>query len=148
MDNPLAAPSQDEESGPLVTRAELKRELAKLERASASAIMATSSGGGSGAASQAVYARLTEAPTNWHQASVFALVSDAPEDAPLKARAPFQFGIGFAMVACQVRAPAAAAAAAGSGAADHPTLLTHSHSCAVHPRALAVPPADRAAVHQ
>ena len=109
MDNPLAAPSQDEESGgenqSLVTRAELKRELAKLERASASAIMATTGGSGGAGASQAVYARLTEAPTNWHQASVFALVSNAPEDAPLKARAPFQFGIGFAMVACQVRAP-------------------------------------------
>ena len=48
-----------------------------------------------------VFARLTEAPTNWHQATVFALSSDAPQDSALKARAPAMFAMGAFVVALQ-----------------------------------------------
>ena len=48
-----------------------------------------------------VFARLTEAPSNWHQATVFALGSDAPEDAALNARAPAMFALGVFMVLLQ-----------------------------------------------
>lgn len=52
--------------------------------------------------SREVFAKLTETPSNWHQTVVFGLVADAPEDAILKNRVSFQFGMGAIMVLCQV----------------------------------------------
>ena len=45
-----------------------------------------------------LYAKLAEAPTNWHQASVYALISRDPADADLRSRAVFQFLMGILMV--------------------------------------------------
>jgi hypothetical protein len=56
--------------------------------------------------SRAVFARLTETPQNWHQTVVYGLTTDAPEDALLKSRVKFQFGMGVMMVLSQVRCAA------------------------------------------
>jgi hypothetical protein len=40
------------------------------------------------AAARSVFALLTEAPTNWHQSSVYFATSTEPQDEPMKARPP------------------------------------------------------------
>ena len=46
-------------------------------------------------------ARLTETPTNFHQATVFFLAADAPEDAAMARRAPLLYAGSLAMVGLQ-----------------------------------------------
>jgi hypothetical protein len=55
------------------------------------------SGGVSGAINSAV-AKLSEAPVNWHQATLFFFTADAAEDAAMRARAPLLLALGFAQV--------------------------------------------------
>ena len=47
---------------------------------------------------RAVYGRLTEAPTNWHQATIYFFATDAEEDSTMRARAPFMAIFGALMV--------------------------------------------------
>ena len=51
---------------------------------------------------QQVVARFTEAPTNWHQAAVFALSTAEPGDAALRASGPRMFVMGVLMAVRQV----------------------------------------------
>ena len=53
------------------------------------------------AAARSVFASLTEAPTNLHQATIFWLASDDPEDAAMRARAPMMFALCCAVVLLQ-----------------------------------------------
>ena len=54
-----------------------------------------------GALVQNMFAYMTEAPTNWHQAVVFFAGSSDPRDAPMKKRLPVMFTMSFLMVAAQ-----------------------------------------------
>ena len=60
-------------------------------------------GGDSGLDSivRGLVARLTETPTNFHQATVFFLAADAPEDAAMARRAPLLYAVSLAMVVLQ-----------------------------------------------
>ena len=60
-------------------------------------------GGGTGlaAAVRGVVARLTETPTNFHQATVHFLATDAPEDEAMARRAPLLYAGSLAMVVLQ-----------------------------------------------
>jgi hypothetical protein len=51
---------------------------------------------------RASVARLTEAPTNWHQGTVYYLGCQDPLDAAMKAKAPMMFAGGVVMVLAQV----------------------------------------------
>ena len=53
------------------------------------------------AAVRGLVARLTETPTNFHQATVFFLAADAPEDAAMARRAPLLYAGSLAMVVLQ-----------------------------------------------
>ncbi len=109
--NPASADAADEEK-PAVSRADVEAAIAAAPDGSAAALQlvdpyyAAQLGevdrrlAGEGSV-LGVFARMTEAPSNWHQATVFALGSDAPEDAALKARAPAMFGLVVFMVALQ-----------------------------------------------
>jgi hypothetical protein len=50
---------------------------------------------------RAIFARLTEAPSNWHQATIFFLTARSPEDVGLRARAPVFFAAGVLIVFMQ-----------------------------------------------
>ena len=50
---------------------------------------------------KSVVARLTEAPTNWHQSTVFYLTTKAEQDARLRTRAPLMAAVSFLMVFMQ-----------------------------------------------
>ena len=50
---------------------------------------------------QSVVARLTETPTNFHQATVHFLATDAPEDAAMARKAPLLYAGSMAMVGLQ-----------------------------------------------
>jgi len=56
---------------------------------------------GLAAAVRGVVARLTETPTNFHQATVHFLAADAPEDAAMARRAPLLYAGSLAMVGLQ-----------------------------------------------
>ena len=69
----------------------LRRELAEAER-----------GGMLESTVKRIYGTLTEAPTNWHQATVFFLCEPSPhDDACLRARGPIMFAISCALVLLQ-----------------------------------------------
>lgn len=98
MDNPIAGPSPDLESGDSDTTTsstKIKRDMA----ASSSANLQATSGEGDGV--RAVLARLGAASTNWHQATVFFLTSKAEQDAEMRAKAPLVYGAGLLMVLMQ-----------------------------------------------
>ena len=48
------------------------------------------------------FGRLTESPTNWHQAAVYALSSTAPEDELLRRRSPVSLAISVVIVLLQL----------------------------------------------
>ena len=50
---------------------------------------------------QSVFAHMTEAPTNWHQAMVFFAASDDPEDAEMVTRLPLMLLVSLVMVGAQ-----------------------------------------------
>jgi hypothetical protein len=68
-----------------------------------------------------VFAHLTEAPCNWHQAVTFFLCSQAEEDAVLRQKAPRMFVAGCLMVFMQI----AAAASVWSGSYK-PSCVDHA----------------------
>ena len=47
---------------------------------------------------KSAFGRLSEAPTNWHQAAVFASATDDPQDEDMRRRAPVLLGISVAIV--------------------------------------------------
>ena len=49
-----------------------------------------------------VFAQFAEAPTNWHQATIYFLSSTEPEDAPARKLAPLMFVVGLTMVLLQI----------------------------------------------
>ena len=51
-----------------------------------------------------VFAKLAEAPTNWHQATIYFMTSTAKEDEPMRKLAPLMFCGGLAMVLLQIAA--------------------------------------------
>ena len=51
-----------------------------------------------------VFAKLAEAPTNWHQATIYFMTSTAKEDEPMRKLAPLMFCGGMAMVLLQIAA--------------------------------------------
>ena len=81
-------------------------EIAKL-RAELSVVSGAVVEGAEGAASplaatvRGLVARLTETPTNFHQATVFFLAADAPEDEAMGRRAPLLYAGSLAMVGLQ-----------------------------------------------
>ena len=78
-------------------RAEMKDQMAQLE-----ARLGTGDNGSPfTAAVRGVVARLTETPTNFHQATVFFLAADAPQDAAMARRAPLLYAGSLAMVVLQ-----------------------------------------------
>ena len=88
------------EQAVVVQERQLRDEMARLE-----ARLRAELGGGGGAtlasAVRGVVARLTETPTNFHQATVFFLAADAPEDAAMARRAPLLYAGSLAMVLLQ-----------------------------------------------
>jgi hypothetical protein len=64
----------------------------------------TTSGGQLESAVKSMFAHLTEAPCNWHQAVTFFLCSQAEEDAALRQKAPLMFVAGSLMVFMQIAA--------------------------------------------
>ena len=103
--NPLAEASVRVDSGDsdTMTRAELKREMARFKREilDASSPVATSGCRASDDSMHAVLARVGAAPTNWHQATVFFLTSKADEDMEMRAKAPFMYAASLLMVLMQ-----------------------------------------------
>ena len=65
-------------------RAEVEAQMARLETRLRAELVGDDRGAtGLATAVRGIYARLTEAPTNYHQATVHYLSSDAPEDAAM-----------------------------------------------------------------
>ena len=69
--------------------------------------------GGMDAAFQSAFARLSEAPTNWHQGTVFFLATEAQIDASMRRRAPLLYCVGLCMVLFQACAGALRGATGG-----------------------------------
>ena len=78
-------------------RAEMQEQMAQLE----ARLGTGDSGSPFTAAVRGVVARLTETPTNFHQATVYFLATDAPEDAAMARRAPLLYFGSLAMVLLQ-----------------------------------------------
>lgn len=97
-------------------RAEMRAEIAAAQLGLA--------GGGATLASavRGVVAKLTEAPANFHLATVFYLATDAPEDAAMVGQAPLLFAGSLAMVVLQ-----SVAAVGVFGGTIHPSCATSDH---------------------
>ena len=78
-------------------RAEMQDQMAQLK----ARLGTGDSGSPFTAAVRGIVARLTESPTNFHQATVFFLAADAPEDAAMARRAPLLYAGSLAMVGLQ-----------------------------------------------
>jgi hypothetical protein len=95
-ENPLAASPAHEES----MDSRLEARVAELEQQLA--VRSAAEGDGLRGGAAAAVARLNSAPTNWHQATIYFLTSEAEEDAVMHRRAPLMFAAGLVMVIVQV----------------------------------------------
>eukprot|EP01052_Picozoa_sp_SAG31_P061544 SAG31_NODE_20618_length_569_cov_1.144681_1_plen_146_part_01 len=50
---------------------------------------------------ESIFAKISESPSNWHQAVIFFLSSTSPEDAEMHSRAPYLFVLSCLMITFQ-----------------------------------------------
>ena len=81
---------------------------------------------------KSVVARLTEAPTNWHQSTVFYLTTKAEQDARLRTRAPLMAAVSFLMVFMQAASISAIIFGTVIPACDTKTECDKGRFCKAH----------------
>ena len=82
----------------MISRAEFKCELAKLERSA----MNADGGGDGGSSVLSIFAMIGTALTNWHQATIYFSTSNDEKDLPMWRKAPLIFADGVIMVLVQI----------------------------------------------